>query len=89
MSNTLSTQLIQQRITDAGGREFRFRGNLYSQDSTFTLVDIILSVSSERWSECKRRRSIEISVSVCLCVCSCVEVGGCVSERWSERRARY
>ena len=33
-----STQLTQQRITDAGGREFRFRGDLYSQESTFPLV---------------------------------------------------
>jgi len=31
-------QLTQQRITDAGGREFRFRGDLYSQESTFFVV---------------------------------------------------
>jgi len=42
MSNTFSTQLTQQRITDAGGREFRFRGDLYSQESTFPLVFIVL-----------------------------------------------
>ena len=38
MSNTFSAQLTQQRITDAGGREFRFRGDLYSQESTFPVV---------------------------------------------------
>jgi len=40
----LSTQLTQQRITDAGGREFRFRGDLYSQESTFPLVTYLLAV---------------------------------------------
>jgi len=29
--------LTQQTITDAGGREFRFRGYLYPQESTFPL----------------------------------------------------
>jgi len=43
MSNTFSTQLTQQRITDAGGREFRFRGDLYSQESTSPLVFRMLS----------------------------------------------
>ena len=41
ISNTFSSQLTQQRITEAGGREFRFRGDLYSQESTFPLVIII------------------------------------------------
>jgi len=40
----LSTQLTQQRITDAGGREFRFRVDLYSQESTFPLVTYLLAV---------------------------------------------
>jgi len=35
-----STQLTQQRITDAGGREFRFRGDLYLQESTFPLAEV-------------------------------------------------
>ena len=42
MSNTFSTQLTQQRITDADGREFRFRGDLYSQESTFPLVVVVV-----------------------------------------------
>jgi len=31
-------------ITDAGGREFRFRRDLYSQESTFPLVNIVLVI---------------------------------------------
>jgi len=33
----------QQRITDAGGRKFRFRGDLYSQESTFSLVCSVIA----------------------------------------------
>ena len=48
MSNTFSTQLTQQRNTDAGGREVRFRGDLYSQESTFPLVMPVSSIVPEK-----------------------------------------
>ena len=51
MSNTFSTQLTQQRITDAGGREFRFRGDLYSQESTFPLVFYVLNADGGRYAD--------------------------------------
>ena len=53
MSNTFSTQLTQQRITDAGGREFRFRGDLYSQEST-----------DPRESEIRTPRQLNISLKL-------------------------
>ena len=51
MSNTFSAQLTQQRITDAGGREFRFRGDLYSQESTFPLVFYVLNADGGRYAD--------------------------------------
>ena len=55
---TFSTQLTQQRITDAGGREFHFRRDLYSQESTFPLVyrsfvdDAVLQAGQATEPEC-------------------------------------
>ena len=49
--------LTPVRITDAGGREFRFRGDLYSQESTFLLVCYVMCVLS------RERKSVTGSVN--------------------------
>jgi len=60
MSNTFSTQLTQQRITDAGGREFRFRGDLYSQESTFPLVAHAVTLGFANRNQIKKNKKYQI-----------------------------